>query len=154
MKPHWTEQDYEAAIKKRVRGGVDARHTTVTSGSRRDPAIQKTISRRGESALSPFRSKLEAQFAQQLESDVRAGIIGNFWYEPVSFKLAAGKRYRPDFMVLTDDGIAFYEIKGNWVKNKRDGLTHLKWAAQLYPIFSWVLVYRQQHEWTCEKVTV
>lgn len=49
----------------RVRGAVDARHSTG-NGSRRDPATHKTISQRGELAPAPqYDSKWEERYAQQ-----------------------------------------------------------------------------------------
>lgn len=46
-----------ARLAKRVRGGVDARHTTARSGSSCEAASQQTKSRRGESASSPVRKR-------------------------------------------------------------------------------------------------
>ena len=46
------------------------------------------------------RSKWEAEFEQILKA--RPDVI-KFWYEPCSFKLCDGKRYRPDFIALCDN---------------------------------------------------
>lgn len=66
----------------------------------------------------------------------------------MSLKLAEGKRYRPDFLVVLPLGAEakaeLHEVKGKWTKNRRDGMTHLKWAAQRYgDVFTFRLI-----EWT------
>lgn len=93
-------------------------------------------------APSPYKSKLEAAFANHLIGMHRAGIIDGWLYEPFTFRLAEGKRYRVDFVAwvwVKDHGYyvtTAFECKG-WHKNYRDSLTHLKWAAQRFPFFSW-----------------
>ena len=119
----------------RVRGGaVVARqaHNLKVAGSIPAPA-------------TTYRSKLEAAYASELERHKRYGAIRDWRYEPMSFKLSAGKRFRPDFMVWTEAGIEFVEVKGRWIKNKRDGMTRLHWAAKDYPMFTWRVVWREGH---------
>lgn len=101
-------------------------------------------------APSPYRSKLDAAFAAKLELEVKAGLVKAWRYEPMSFTLAAGKRYRPDFMIQYPDGLErrleFVEVKG-YHPNRRDSLTHLAWCAQRYPMFVWKLVTREKGHW-------
>ena len=140
-----------AEMKQRVSGSTDARRTTAQSGSRRDPAIHKTTSRRGESAPSPYKSKWEAAYAAKLELEKQAGVIKQWWYEPFSLWLPGKVRYKPDFMIEREahagsenipfSEIEIIEVKG-WSKNRRDGMTRLKIAAALFPCFVWRLVYR------------
>ncbi len=100
---------------------------------------------------SQFKSKLEAAYATQLDLEQKAGLIKSWRYEPMSFTLAKGKRYRPDFMVQYEPMarvsqhsvlgcLELIEVKGRTGKNRRDGMTHLRWAAQLYPMFTWRLM--------------
>jgi hypothetical protein len=102
----------------------------------------------------PYKSKLELTFAVHLETRQRKGEIDGWLYEPFSFKLAAGKRYRVDFISwkttcaqgldgaeITSRHTTAYEVKG-WHKNYRDALTHLKWAAQRFPFLQWKKVVR------------
>jgi len=84
----------------------------------------------------PYKNKLEKAFAQQLDAEWRAGAIKGWLYEPFSFKLAEGKRYRVDFISWGEEGTVCYEVKG-WHANIRDSLTHLSWAAQRFPFFKW-----------------
>ncbi len=101
-----------------------------------------------------YRSKLELAFALRLEVMKREGEIDGWLYEPFTFKLAEGKRYRVDFISwvwMETDGVdgapvgryvtTAYECKG-WHKNYRDSMTHLKWAAQRFPFFEWKKVVR------------
>lgn len=108
--------------------------------------------------MREYRSKLEAAFAGKLDLDKKAGFIREWCYEPMSFKLSVGKRYRPDFLVWYPLGmermLEFVEVKPKWGKNRRDGVTHLKWAAQKYPMFQWTLTWRENGGWVSENVEV
>lgn len=118
----------------------------------------ETTTRTLQNGSSPYRSKWEAAYAQQLDLEVKAGVVKAWRYESMSLKLAEGKRYRPDFLVQYPDGLekplTFVEVKGQWTKNRRDGLTHLKWAAQLYPMFTWILMWREAGQWESTIVRV
>lgn len=155
MRPNMTESEYAAVLKRHTVRGPQGRapRSDTPAHALNGPAKSAAVAgvRLASQTPSLYRSKLEAAWANSLEMAKRAGEIEHIWYEPMSFKLAQGKRYRPDFMVLSNGRITFYEVKGNWTKNKRDGLTHLAWTAQLYPMFTWVLVTRQRGVWV-EKV--
>lgn len=94
----------------------------------------------------PYRSKLETLYAKQLDLELRSGLIKGWLYEPFSFKLASGKRYRVDFVTWGEEGITCIECKGHH-KNLRDSLTHLKWAASKFPFFIWRKVWWQDGGW-------
>jgi hypothetical protein len=95
------------------------------------------------SPYTPYKNKLEKAFAQQLDAEWRAGAIKGWLYEPFSFRLSEGKRYRVDFVTWGDEGIVCWECKG-YHANVRDSLTHLKWAAQRFPFFKWRKVIREK----------
>ncbi len=154
MRPHYDEawlKEAQAAI-KRVRGAVEGNDKWRKLGSPLDPSHARP--RHGEgtrTTLSPYKSKLEAAFASKLDLEQKAGIIKSWRYEPMSLTLAKGKRYRPDFLVQYEPmyyvsqhevpkGLELIEVKGRTGKNRRDGMTHLRWAAQLYPMFTWRLM--------------
>lgn len=172
----WTEEDLKAAIMRMgkmntVRGGVVVQ---ALQGPRPDGLLnvsaierpQRHVDRDNPSpvpnpAPSPkreYKSKWETQYAYELTIQKAAGLITDFRYEPMSFKLSVGKRYRPDFLIQHPGGmerkLEFVEIKGLWIKNRRDGMTHLKWAAQLYPMFRWTLMWRTKQGWESENVEV
>ena len=140
--------------KRLARGGVDRTRAVVgvqaseKPGAAPDsPPSRVWVKPVSSPAPSPYRSKLEAAYANSLEMAKQAGEILRYDYEPISFKLANGKRYRPDFVVVYKDHIAFHEVKGRWMKNRRDGMTHLIWAAQRFPMFRWILIERERGAW-------
>ena len=145
-----TESDlkvFEANLRKikgTVGGGVDGHASTLGARgrlvTRREPVSSP--------APPPYKSKLEACYAAHLDMLVIAGEIRRWEYEPMSLKLSLGKRYRPDFLVVLRLGAEakpeMHEVKGKWTKNRRDSMTHLKWAAQRYgDVFTFRLI-----EWT------
>ncbi len=153
MRHQFISEEQFKVIESRVRSGVVGRPNGRKLQRATDPAHSRP--RNGEatrSASSPYKSKLEAAYASQLDLEQKAGLIKSWRYEPMSLTLAKGKRYRPDFMV--DRGTPKYaepvttlverleliEVKGRTGKNRRDGMTHLRWAAQLYPMFTWRLM--------------
>lgn len=147
--PRWTEDDLKR-IKGKVRGGVGGDQINGDSHSGGRPRHGRAIVNSRKSvtnpAPSPYKSKLEAAFANHLALLQKAGEIDGWLYEPFpSMRLCEGKRYRVDFVswkYQSLNGAEFkydtvaYECKG-WHKNYRDSLTHLKWAAQRFPFFSW-----------------
>lgn len=142
----WSEDDLKLA---KVRGGSRIA-STAPGPTRLAGAIQHAPSPQ----KPPYKSKLELAWAVRLEAMKRAGEIDGWLYEPFTFKLAEGKRYRVDFIswkcipVEYFDGsssshqvVTAYECKG-WHKNYRDSLTHLSWAAQRFPFYQWKKVVR------------
>lgn len=93
-----------------------------------------------------YRSKLEARFAEELERQRAEGKWDMVRYEPITFRLAHGVRYTPDFVRAKDNRITIYEVKG-WGKNRRDGITRLKWLAKDWPMFTCILVEYRRGAW-------
>ena len=119
-----------------VRGAVDARHST-DSGSRRNPASQKTSSQRGELAHAhKYDSKWEERYATMLDLEQKAGNIVKWWYHPWSMRLPGGARYAPDFMVQWHGHIEIIDVKG-WHKNIREAMLRIKVAAAIYTCYVW-----------------
>ena len=76
-------------------------------------------------------NKLETRYFNMLTGRKALGQILDFWYEPVTFKLAFDTRYTPDFMVMLNDGtIVFHETKGWW---EEDAKIKIKCAAEKFP---------------------
>lgn len=83
-------------------------------------------------------NKTEQEYAEILEAKRLAGEIAAWWFEPMTFKLAADTRYTPDFAVLhTDGAMEFIDAK---VLVADDALVKVKCAAEkFFPfIFSFV----------------
>ena len=87
MRQKWTESDYRAVLKKRARAG----------GSLQVKSTRPVHD--GNSIVpSPYRSRLEAAFAAELELRRRAGELDGWSYEPVHFRLPGPKNwYKIDF---------------------------------------------------------
>lgn len=89
-------------------------------------------------------NKLESAFLGHLKGAFSPAEIR---YNAVSFELANGLRYKPDFTV----GIKYaYEVKGPWAS--RDAFPRLKMAARLYPEIQWFLVTREGRSWNLQTI--
>lgn len=74
----------------------------------------------------------EEKYAKHLEALKQAGEVLWYGFEAMTFKLAEGSRYTPDFIVLLSSGeLEAHEIKGRWIG---DAKTKIKVAAQLFPL--------------------
>jgi hypothetical protein len=83
-------------------------------------------------------NKLEAAWALELETRRIAGEISQWWYEPMSLRLAKGSHYKPDFMIVLADGLVeFHETKGYMQEAAN---VRLKVAAEKFPQFLFRLV--------------
>ena len=143
-----TKTGWVPEVNTRVRSlkGREARHGTpayMPNGQVTSAAVPGV--RIATHASSPYKSKLEKMYAAHLDLLVKAGEIKRWEYEPIVLRLADGARYRPDFLVILPLGMEakaqLHEVKGKWTKNKRDGMTHLKWAAQKYgDVFTFRLI--------------
>lgn len=161
-----SEDDLAAMLKNMGRGELTTGNVPSYSLNRKELSSGSTnVARNGNTSvrseridpratvcvsLPPYRSKLEASYAAHLDLLQKAGEIRRWVYEPMSLKLSDGKRYRPDFLVVLPLGAEamaeMHEVKGRWMKNRRDGMTHLKWAAQLYgDVFTFRLIEWKGH---------
>ena len=92
----------------------------------------------------PKMNKTEARYADQLEHMKRAGVIINYRFDALNFRLAPKTYYRPDFLVVFDHEFQIHEVKGFW---KDDALVKFKVAADMYPWFRWKAVQWIKGEW-------
>jgi len=87
-----------------------------------------------------YASRLEADFAGELELWRKAGTIYTWRYEPITLRLGPGLTYRPDFWLVWQDGsVGFVEVKG-WMRD--DARAKLLAAAEQYPEFRFLLATR------------
>jgi hypothetical protein len=97
-----------------------------------------------------FDSQLEIDFAtSELEARRIAGLLSEWRYHPMRFRIGHNVTYTPDFVAvcrvndLRSADLAFYEVKGSWAsKNARDSRTRLQVAAYMYRWFNWYAVTR------------
>ena len=98
---------------------------------------------RGRARATPtrgYRSKLEADYADELERERLAGEIVSWEYERLKLRLADGTWYTPDFWVTALSGE--FEIRETKGHKFQAGMIKLKVAASLYPCFTFILVER------------
>ncbi len=101
-------------------------------------------------------NKLEARFAREvLRPQEIMGEIRDWCYEPFKFILShalKGKRrgttYTPDFLAISNK-FTIYEVKGHM---EDDAAVKIKVAAELFPWFEWILVFRKRGEWIFQGV--
>jgi len=96
-------------------------------------------------------NKLERDFAGRLQS---SHLIRQWAREPMTFRLAGRTRYTPDFGVwphpASDWRFTLCEVKGFM---RDDASVKIKVAADLFPQFRWLLVYRDgRHSWEVRNV--
>lgn len=108
-------------------------------------------------AHSPYKSKLEAAWANKLELEKRICLIDNYYYEPFNIRLPGTKNfYKPDFLVqvYVECGIklTFYEVKGHNRSDDRS-LVKMKTAAGLNPWATFILVKHVKGNWDERQVT-
>lgn len=105
-----------------------------------------------------YRSKTEARYAQYLSLLSDARQIRGWEYEPITFKLGFDTRYTPDFLVTTNDGFEFHEVKG--VKDGKCysrplGKVKVRVAAAMFPMFRFVMVWpATRGEWNKDQVQI
>ena len=93
----------------------------------------------------------ETRYSQLLEARKQTGEILDWKFEGLSFRLAAGARFRPDFMVIMpDQTIELNEVKGFFVREA--ALVRLKVAAEMYPHFVWNLCKYIKGEWIIRRL--
>lgn len=97
------------------------------------PESPKGIRGRGRTTkrVSGAMNGTEAAYAVHLDTRKAGREILDYWFEAMTFKLADGCRYTPDFVVQMVDGlIEVHEVKGHW---EDDALVKIKVAAELFP---------------------
>lgn len=76
-------------------------------------------------------NRTEAEYSQLLEAMRSSGEVLWWAFEGMTFKLAEGSRYTPDFNVMFADGrLEQHEVKGRWID---DAKTKIKVAADKFP---------------------
>lgn len=73
----------------------------------------------------------ETKYSLLLESLKASGEVLWWAFEGMTFKLAEGSRYTPDFNVMRSNGVLeMHEVKGRWIG---DAKTKIKIAAEKFP---------------------
>lgn len=100
-----------------------------------------------KSDTGPYRSKLEAAFAQELDLWVATGKIASWRFEALTFSIGGqGRdacRYSPDFVTFSAPSecghvtISLYEVKGPNKSQRDDAKVKFRTAPQVWPCFVW-----------------
>lgn len=100
--------------------------------------VAEELARKEQPPGPRYRSKWEAQFHEVLKAR-----FPNAWieYEPMRLRLANNTTYTPDFCVVENGRITFWECKGFWRPAAR---VKIKVAARLYPWAKFVAVIKQK----------
>lgn len=99
-----------------------------------------------------YRSKLERDYALNLDARLRIGELAWWAYEPMRFKLGEGAWFTPDFILMrADGGLEAHETKGHM---REAANVRLKVAASLYPWLPIFVVYRLAGGFRWEEVAV
>ena len=86
-------------------------------------------------------NKSEEEFSRHLEALQKENKILSWRFEALKLRLADSCFYTPDFFVINADRtITLYEVKGFWIG---DSKTKIKVAAEQYPWFEFVAVYKR-----------
>ena len=93
----------------------------------------------------PLMNKLETEF---LETQLKTMYSTPISIQAITFRLANGLRYTPDFVSLSD--LKAWEVKGAWVDG--DSFPKLKMAAAVYPEIVWLLVWKKNGVWRGQRV--
>ncbi|WP_455387587.1 DUF1064 domain-containing protein [Petrachloros mirabilis] len=118
--------------------------------------LHEATAKKKQYRYGQFKSKWEAQYAAELDFQLRAGEILQWEYEPWSMKLTEprivngktqpGVRYTPDFVLwLPDKRIRCVEVKGY---EREAAIARYKMAVEKYPLFEWEMVEKKQGGWT------
>ncbi len=115
---------------------------------------KKPQTKKPEALGEEFDSKLELDFAWELERRRLSGAIDEWRYHPLKFRIAKNATYEPDFLSRTGKRFTIYEVKGSWKqKGGRDSRTRLQVAAYMYQWFAWKGVTRAKGgKWVFEAI--
>lgn len=89
-------------------------------------------------------NKTEAHYAQVLDLEKKAGVILDYRFEAVKFKLADNTYYTPDFFLIHAGHFEIVETKGFL---REDAAVKFKVAAQQFPWFKWKMIRWKDKTW-------
>jgi hypothetical protein len=142
MSKRWTDDDLKKlppgmvnvsnmGQKISISAQKNARNTqNVSRNEKIDSQIEENVSAIGSVRESKM-NKTEAQFAQLLDLQLKAGELLWWEFEPMNLRLGVNCYYRIDFMVMEKSGrLVAYEVKGHW---EDDALVKIRTAAEKFP---------------------
>jgi hypothetical protein len=98
--------------------------------------------RRIRQSTKPRSNKLEAEFGMILRARYPESPL---WEQAITFRLANGVRYSPDWVRYSGVDMCCYEVKGRHIWD--DSICKLKMAASVYPQIAWFLCDKPDGHW-------
>lgn len=96
-----------------------------------------------------YDNKWEATYAFNLELQKRAGLILDYGYHRLKFRIAKRTWYTPDFDVVTTEGWQVHEVKGFM---RDDAAVKIKTCAEMFRFLRWFLVRKEGEGWEIQVV--
>lgn len=93
-------------------------------------------------------NKLESDYASYLEAEKRGGMILDYQFERLKFRLADKTFYTPDFVVITKAGVEIHEVKGFW---EDDAKVKIRVCADQNWWFRFLGVKKEKGQWVFEE---
>lgn len=106
---------------------------TPSDGPRRIEPSKSLLPPKGRTVGEPPYSDFEAEYAKILDERVRRGEICGYRFEPIAWRLAARRRYTPDFMIVGTSRVSWEEVKGP--RAYADAMDRLSFFASAYPVW-------------------
>jgi len=117
--------------------------------------LHEATAKKKQYRYGQFKSKWEAQYAAELDFQLRAGDILQWEYEAIRLKLTEsrvvngktrpGIWYTPDFAVwVPEKPLRFIEVKGY---QRTAAINRYKTAVEKFPAFDWVMVTKREEHW-------
>lgn len=122
QRTNWSETQYQEFLRKRSVNPV-----------RTEPLVR----------IPRGKTRTEAEFELILKSEHPSAVI---LFEAYTLKLAPDTRYTPDYAVVEDNRVSFYEVKGRYVYEK--ALNKPKIAAAMFPQHKFFLAMKSDNGWS------
>jgi hypothetical protein len=136
----------EEEVIRRIKAGIPVPLPSI-------PMVGGVVAKANLAPRDRGMNKTEAKFSHRLETMKRNGLIADWRFEPVKFRLADMTTYTPDFLTIDMDGVVtLIDTKAYWAKAGKVGVTEdanvkMKVVAEQYPWFTFQMWWEQKGEW-------
>lgn len=130
-------------------------HLYPGQGTQVPVARQSEIGKALKQSSKPLLNKTETEFRGVIKTFNPDGFITE---QAITFRLANGVRYSPDFVVFNPMAgtVDAYEVKGERRKDSQwatdDARVKLKVAAAKYPFIRWTIAWKECGKWKVQHV--
>lgn len=108
-------------------------------------------------------NRVERRYSEELQLQKLAGMVKDFEFERITFRVGPDLRYTPDFDVIADDNVLeFYEVKPGKINRKTgkhtyyaegDAIVKLRATADKFPWFRFFLVWPVGAAWHKKEIS-